>query len=146
MEMKDERLNRWLLRAKKRAQARGMTLIEIMIVVAIIAMITGAVAVVAVPKMKDAQIKTAQTAARTVRNAVQQWQLSNNDYASCPTVSELVQDKQLDSGQATTDPWGEDFSITCEGDEVIVRSNGPDKKPGSPDDVVIPQGAASEGN
>lgn len=141
--MKDERLDRWLKEARKRQNARGMTLIEIMIVVAIIAMITGAVAVVAVPKMREAQVKTAQTAARTVRNAVQQWQLSNNDYATCPTVSELVQDKQLDSGQATTDPWGEDFTITCVDDEVVVQSNGPDKKPDSPDDVIVPQAAAA---
>lgn len=141
--MKDERLDRWLKGARRRQSSGGMTLIEIMIVVAIIAMITGAVAVVAVPKMREAQVKTAQTAARTVRNAVQQWQLSNNDYASCPTVSELVQDKQLDSGQATTDPWGEDFTITCADDEVVVQSNGPDKKPDSPDDVVVPQAAAA---
>lgn len=141
--MKNERLDLWLKRAKRRKSAGGMTLIEIMIVVAIIAMVTGAVAVVAVPKMREAQVKTAQTAARTVRNAVQQWQLSNNDYASCPTVSELVQDKQLDSGQATTDPWGEDFVITCEADEVVVHSHGPDKKPDSPDDIVVPQSAAT---
>lgn len=140
--MKYERLDQWLKRARRRQNAGGMTLIEIMIVVAIIAMITGAVAVVAVPKMREAQVKTAQTAARTVRNAVQQWQLSNNDYATCPTVSELVQDKQLDSGQATTDPWGEDFTITCVDDEVTVQSNGPDKKPDSPDDVIVPQPAA----
>jgi general secretion pathway protein G len=136
-------LERLVRRAARRAE-RGMTLIEIMIVVAIIAMVAGAVAVVAIPRMKDAQVTTAKTAARTVRTAVQQWQLSNNDYANCPTVSELVQDKQLDSAQATTDPWGGDFIIKCEGDEVIVGSNGPDKKPSSPDDISIPQVVAAE--
>ena len=120
---------------------RGMSLIEIMIVVAIIAMVAGAVAVVAVPRLKEAQIKTAETAARTVRNAVQQWQVSNNDYSSCPTVSQLVQDKQLDSGQATTDPWNEEFVISCEGDEVVVASKGPDKKASTGDDIVVPKGA-----
>jgi general secretion pathway protein G len=125
------------------AHARGMTLIEIMIVVAIIAMVMGAVAVVAIPKMKEAQISTCRSAVRTVRSAVQQWQLSNNDYSSCPTVSQLVQDKQLDSAQATTDPWGGDFLIKCEGDDVVVSSNGPDKKQGGTDDIVIPQVAAA---
>jgi general secretion pathway protein G len=124
---------------RRRVRARGMTLIEIMIVVAIIAMVMGAVAVVAIPKMKEAQISTCKSAVRTVRSAVQQWQLSNNDYSSCPTVSQLVQDKQLDAGQATTDPWGGDFAIKCEGEDVVVSSNGPDKKPDSPDDIVIPQ-------
>lgn len=128
------------LQAARRALRRGMTLIEIMIVVAIIAMVAGGVAVVAIPKMKEAQVKTAETAARTVRNAVSQWQLSNNDY-SCPTVSQLIQDKQLDSGQNTSDPWGAEFTITCNSDEVIVSSGGPDKKVGTPDDVVVPKGA-----
>jgi general secretion pathway protein G len=127
----------------RRAASRGMTLIEIMIVVAIIAMVAGGVAVVAIPKMKEAQIKTAETAARTVRSAVSQWQLSNNDYGTCPTISELVQDKQLDSGQNTADPWGSDFKISCDGDEVVVASAGPDKKPGTKDDIVVPKGAAA---
>lgn len=125
----------------RRAGERGMTLIEIMIVVAIIAMVAGGVAVVAIPKMKDAQIKTAETAARTVRSAVSQWQLSNNDYGSCPTVSQLVQDKQLDSGQNTADPWGQDFKINCDSDEVVVSSAGPDKKTGTKDDIIVPKGA-----
>jgi len=130
-------------RAVTRSLARGMTLIEIMIVVAIIAMVAGGVAVVAIPKMKEAQIKTAETAARTVRSAVSQWQLSNNDYGSCPTISQLVQDKQLDAGQNTADPWGAEFKINCENDEVVVSSPGPDKKPGTKDDLVVPKGAVA---
>jgi general secretion pathway protein G len=132
-----------LSRLRQAARTRGMTLIEIMIVVAIIAMVMGAVAVVAIPKMKDAQVSTCKSAVRTVRSAVQQWQLSNNDYSSCPTVSQLVQDKQLDSAQATTDPWGGDFTIKCEGEDIVVSSNGPDKKADSPDDIMIPQVAAA---
>jgi len=128
--------------AARRAAARGMTLIEIMIVVAIIAMVAGGVAVVAIPKMKEAQIQQAETGARVIRSAVSQWQLSENEYSECPTVSQMVEDKQLDSGQNTTDPWGEEYTITCADDEVVVSSTGPDKKKGSKDDVVIPKGAA----
>jgi len=126
----------------KRAAARGMTLIEIMIVVAIIAMVAGGVAVVAIPKMKEAQVQQAETGARVIRSAVSQWQLAENEYSECPTVSRLMEDKQLDSGQNTTDPWGQDFIIACADDEVIVTSSGPDKKKGSKDDIVIPKGAA----
>ena len=118
-----------------------MTLIEIMIVVAIIAMVAGGVAVVAIPKMREAQVQQAETGARVIRSAVSQWQLAENEYGECPTVSQLVEDKQLDSGQNTTDPWGQDYLITCADDEVIVSSSGPDKKKGSKDDIVIPKGA-----
>ncbi len=126
-----------------RAAARGMTLIEIMIVVAIIAMVAGGVAVVAIPKMKEAQITQAATGARVIRSAVSQWQLSENEYSECPTVSQLIDDKQLDSGQNSQDPWGQDFAITCADDEVIVTSAGPDKKVGSKDDITIPKGASA---
>lgn len=125
-----------------RRLARGVTLVEVLIVVAIIAMVAGSVTVFALPKYKESQITAAGTGARVVRTAVQQWQLSNNEYGTCPTVSQLVQDKQLDSGQSTDDPWGQPFSISCSDDEVVVGSNGPDKKQGTNDDIVIPKGAA----
>ena len=129
--------------ALRRAAARGMTLIEIMIVVAIIAMVAGGVAVVAIPKMKEAQITSAATGARVIRSAVSQWQLAENEYSVCPTVSQLIDDKQLDSGQNSQDPWGQDFIINCADDEVVVTSPGPDKKVGSNDDITIPKGASA---
>ena len=81
------------LRAKR--ARRGVTLVEVLIVVAIIAMVAGGVAVFALPKYKEAQIKNAETGARIVRTAIQQWQAANNE-TSCPTMSQLVQEKQLD--------------------------------------------------
>ncbi len=129
----------------QRALERGMTLIEIMIVVAIIAMVAGGVAVVAMPKLREAQASTAENACRVIRNAVSQWQMAENEYGTCPTVSQLVQDKQLDAGQETDDPWGQPYTIACTEDEVIVSSTGPDKKAGSKDDIVIPKGAKAAG-
>lgn len=130
---------------KARKNARGVTLVEVLIVVAIIAMVAGGVAVFALPKYKEAQIKQAETGARVVRTAVQQWQAANNE-TSCPTISQLVQEKQLDPGQSTKDSWNQDYTLTCTDDEVIVASNGPDKKKGTKDDIVVPKGVtAGEG-
>src|SRR3979490_1019896 len=107
--------------AQERRTRRGVTLVEVLIVVAIIAMVAGGVAVFALPKYKEAQIKNAETGARIVRTAVQQWQAANNE-TSCPTISQLVQEKQLDPGQSTKDSWNQDFSLTCTDDEVIIAS------------------------
>lgn len=141
--MKNDTQNTLSLKHLRQAAERGMTLIEIMIVVSIIAMVAAGVAVVAIPKMKEAQIKAGETGARTIRNAVSQWQLSENEYSECPNVSQLIQDKQLDSGQTTVDPWGQEYEITCADDEVVVSSMGPDKKKGTKDDIVIPKGASA---
>lgn len=129
------------LRSRRGAE-RGVTLMEVLIVVAIIAMVAGGVAFYALPKYKEAQIKSAQTGARVIRTAVQSWQASNNE-TSCPTISQLVQDKQIDPGTSSNDPWGQPYSLTCSDDEVNITSSGPDKKKGTKDDIRMPAAAAA---
>jgi len=135
-------VERFSISSMKRAlgRSRGVTLFEVLIVVAILAMVAGGVAFFALPKFKEAQVKTAEGAARVIRQAAQSWQATNNE-SSCPTVSQLVQDKLLDPGQNTADPWGQAFTLTCTDDDVTVISSGPDKKKGTKDDVLVPKGA-----
>jgi general secretion pathway protein G len=123
----------------RRSLERGVTLVEVLIVVAIIAMVASGVAVFALPRYKEAQVKSAETGARVIRGAIQNWQRINNE-SSCPTISQLVQEKQLDSASNTADPWGEQYLLTCTDDDVVVASNGPDKKKGTPDDIRVPKG------
>ena len=124
----------------RRAVSRGVTLFEVLIVVAILAMIAGGVAFFALPQFNKAKIDTAKGAARVVRQAASQWRATNNE-TECPSISQLVQDKLLDPGQNTADPWGQPFAISCTDEDVIVLSNGPDRKRGTKDDIQIPQGA-----
>ena len=129
-------------RRVRRAIERGVTLVEVLIVVAIIAMVASGVAVFALPKYKEAQIKSAETGARVIRGAIQNWQRVNNE-VSCPTMSQLVQEKELDSATTTEDPWAQPYILQCTDDDVIVASNGPDKKRGTPDDIRVPKGATA---
>jgi general secretion pathway protein G len=138
--MKTNYLKAW----SRRCLRRGVTLVEVLIVVAIIAMVAGGVAVFALPKYRDAQKTSAETGARVIRTAVQQWQASNNE-VSCPTISQLVQEKTLDPGANTNDPWGSAYVLTCTEDDVMVTSLGPDKKKGTKDDIKVPKGAAAGG-
>lgn len=130
------------IRLAKRTAARGVTLIEVLIVVAILSLIAGGVAVTALPKFRQAQVDTANTSAREIRNAANRWRaLKGGD--DCPTVSQLVQDKEIDTASKVTDPWDQPFAIRCEGDETIVSSPGPDKKEGTKDDIRIPESSKS---
>lgn len=128
-------VSRRLRRARRQA---GVTLVEVLIVVAIMAMLAGGVAVFALPKFREAQVSTAKTSAQVLRRAVQDWQRVNNE-VTCPSASELVQGKHLDSSSNPDDPWGMPWKFVCTEDDVFVQSTGPDKKDGTADDISIPQ-------
>jgi general secretion pathway protein G len=124
-----------MVRRLKKVAQRGVTLVEVLIVVAIMALIAGGVSFLVLPKFRDAQIKTAKTTARSIRNVATQYLALKN--GECPTVQQLIAEKELDSAGDTKDPWGSQFTIRCDGDDVSVSSPGPDKKEGSQDDILV---------
>ena len=78
-----------------RVAQRGVTLVEVLIVVAIMSLMSAAVVVAVIPKFKDAQVKTADQSAREIRNAVTRFRSRGTD--QCPTVTQLVSEKEIDS-------------------------------------------------
>jgi general secretion pathway protein G len=131
-------------RRRARKSQAGVTLVEVLIVVAIMAMLAGGVALFALPKFKEAQVSTAKTGAQVIRRAVQDWQRVNNE-STCPTMSQLVQGKHLDSASNTDDPWGQAYVLMCTDDDVFVMSAGPDKKKDTKDDISVPARATDNG-
>lgn len=120
-----------------RARERGVTLIEVLIVVAIMALVSAGVAAAAIKYWAHAQRKTAKTDARTLRGSVKAyWVLEAPEH--CPTVDELVSAGHLDKDSTRHDPWGEPWRIECTEGDVTVTSAGPDRKPETEDDIRIP--------
>lgn len=128
--------NRVFSTRSRRALARGVTLIEVMIVVVILGLIAGGVAVAVLPKLKEAQIKTTRTSALELRRAAETWRSMHGD--DCPTPEILRTDKAIDTASKLTDAWDDPFKITCDADETTVSSYGPDKKEGTADDIHVP--------
>ncbi|MCL2778556.1 MAG: type II secretion system GspH family protein [Polyangiaceae bacterium] len=120
-----------------RRLARGMTLIEILIVLAIIGLIAGSVAVVAVPRFKESQINQAKIDARTIHPVAEKYVADHP--GECPTVELLRQKRELSATSKITDPWDTPYKITCTEDDIIVSSAGPDKKDNTADDIRIPE-------
>jgi general secretion pathway protein G len=127
-------------RKTRRIVARGVTLIEVMIVVVILGLIAGGVAIAVLPKLKKAQVDTTTTSARELRRAAETWRAAHAS-DQCPTAQMLLQDKTIDSASKITDAWDNPFKIACEEDETIVSSAGPDKKDGTLDDIRVPEAA-----
>jgi general secretion pathway protein G len=129
-------------RSRRSAWSRGVTLIEVMIVVVIIGLISGGVAVAVLPKLKEAGIKTSQTSARELRNAAEQWRgMHASDL--CPTTQILLTEKAINTASKVTDAWDNPYKIICEDDETVVMSAGPDKKENTTDDIRIPEAPAA---
>jgi len=127
-------------RSPGRFLTRGVTLVEVLIVVAIMSLIAAGVVVAVIPKYKKAQMDTAETNAREIRSAVARWRATRGG-EECPSVAQLVTDKEIDTASKTDDPWGSQYKIQCGDDEVTVSSPGPDKKDGTQDDISVPKTA-----
>lgn len=124
---------RKLLRRSRRAAQRGMTLIEIMIVVVIMGLIASAVGIGVFNQAKRAREQTAQQEVRAIEHAVQLWQQDHP--TGCPTVAQLQADRVLDNHTRSKDPWDNDYLVSCENNDVTVRSKGPDGQEGTDDDI-----------
>jgi len=122
-----------------RIASRGVTLIEILIVLAIIGLIAGGVAMTAIPQFQKAQVQTTKQSAQQLRNAAQLWRTTGG--GDCPSVETLKRDKQLEATSKLSDAWDQPFKILCDDDETTVISAGPDKKEGTTDDIRVPDNA-----
>jgi general secretion pathway protein G len=122
------------LRRRIAARSReGMTLVEIMVVVIIMALIAAAVGVAVLPRLQDAKKKTAKSDCAAVNAAATLWVADHS--GECPTVQQLLEDGALDRNKNSRDPWDGEYVIECDSDSITVRSAGPDKQMGTEDDI-----------
>jgi general secretion pathway protein G len=112
----------------------GMTLVEIMIVVIIMALIATAVGVAVLPRLQQAREDSTRTDAQSVRSAAIMY-VSENPGGDCPSVDDLTEGGYLDSSRRTADAWDNPFVIECEGNDVVVTSPGEDGEMGTEDDI-----------
>jgi prepilin-type N-terminal cleavage/methylation domain-containing protein len=122
-----------------------VTLLEVLVVVAIMSLIAAGVGVASYRHWQGAQLKTAGTNARAVRSAVKSWWVMTGN-SGCPTATQLVNDDILDEDSPLTDPWGKPWRIDCSEDHVSVGSDGPDRTPATVDDIRVPPLNRGAGN
>jgi len=123
-----------IVRSVGRAAARGVTLVEVLIVVAIMAIIAGGATILVFPQFNKARVKLAVEGARTIKSAADLYMNLSATSDACPTIADLVAAKNID-GKKTDDPWGMPYKIQCPEGDIRVMSSGADRKDGSPDDL-----------
>ena len=120
---------------------RGMTLLEIMIVLAILALVMGLVVGPRVMKMfGESKVDIARlTVTKFANEAFPQWSRSHPD-KGCP---EKIEDlSEYMDKKDTKDPWGTEYKMLCPPNlppgvrtGIAIISSGEDKKEGTPDDL-----------
>jgi general secretion pathway protein G len=131
-----KKVNRWSRRCARNVQ-RGFTLLEIMIVLAIMGLIVTAVSIQVFKQLKKARISTAKIEVKKIADATARAMAGGG--TGCPKgIDDLIAQGEL-SKNDTKDPWGTPFIYKCPGtdnpDGADVLSAGPDKQPGTEDDI-----------
>jgi general secretion pathway protein G len=119
-----------------RSRRRGVTLVEVLIVVAIMSVVAGMATMVAFPELKRARVRTAAMGAGQVREAAKIYREIDmaGEGPVCPSVPELVAAHKLDQ-KRVNDPWGSQYHVGCEEEEIHGVSAGSDRKIHTADDV-----------
>ena len=122
-------------KAERRARSshaamRGMTLLEIMVVITIIGVVMATVTIAVIPQLAKAKVDTTKNSIRAVETALKLYNVRHGKYPdTAGGLQALVTDKELD--QLPKDGWGNDFAYTAEGSgKYLITSYGADGAPG----------------
>ncbi len=113
---------------------RGFTLIEIMIAIAIVALITGVVGHSLYDSFEDAKVSVAEIQVQAIDEAVELHKLTKRRYPAQLAEIAFQGDKPV-----PRDPWQRDYDYVAPGSHnpkrFDVSSPGPDETSGSADDI-----------
>ena len=111
-----------------------MTLIEIMVVVAILGMIAGVVGVAVMGRFNDAKIETAKLDIKGFANGLDLYKLKHSRYPTTAEGLAAVYGEGFLEGTPKKDPWGNDYVYISPGTKNTntydIVSYGADGKPG----------------
>lgn len=117
---------------------RGMTLIEIMVVVLIMGLIMGTVAIAVFRQLERSRVKTTRLHLARTLDAVQEWMADPEAGAAvgrCPESLQVLVPERVKAA-LLRDGWGRPLALQCDEERLCVTSlgsNGRDEQGGGDD-------------
>ena len=135
-------MSRRFVKARRAAASRGMTLLEIMVVIVIIGLISSITAVAVMNQLVEARIKTTKMGIESCEQALKLYALRHGRY---PDTSQglaiLVAERFVP--KAPADAWGHELLYVRDGEGYTLTSYGADGAAGgtgADEDIVVPGG------
>lgn len=134
----------------KKNQNAGFTLVEVLIVIALIATLGTYAGVKLIGKLKEGKIGATKIQLSGFQQALQSYYLDNNQYPTTGQTLEALISKPTTGPEPKRyssegyfnkktipkDPWGNDYNYVCEdGQNYTISSAGPDGQLDTEDDV-----------
>jgi general secretion pathway protein G len=115
-----------ILHNTQRSRRTAFTLMEMMVVVAIIVVLAGTGGFLLMNSLENAKVDTAKTKAKALGQAVQQFKLKTGRFPANPQELLSPVDTYLPvvDAEALMDPWGHEYQIQVdeESDQVLVTT------------------------
>ena len=130
------------LESKNKNSRAGFTLVEILLVVAILGILAGVAVVSLKGRTKSASIGATRTSIQAIQTAIDTYEVDNGVYPQ--SLQNLLtkgnennwNGPYIKDGRMPKDAWGNEFSYTVQGDSYKITSAGPDGQQGSADDIT----------
>lgn len=137
---------------KQKKNNKGFTLVEIMIVLALVVMLGSFAGVKLIDQFKRAKVDATKVQIASFKQVLDAYFLAHNNYPdtnqglealiSKPTTGKIPENYPdggyLGKKTVPKDPFGGEYHYECEdGQNYNITSDGPDQKPGTADDIKL---------
>jgi general secretion pathway protein G len=114
---------------RRRRAPRGMTLIEIIVVITILSLLMAAVGVAVIPRLEEAKVDRAKLDIANILNALKTYYAKKGNYPDTGAGLKALVDTQILEKQPV-DPWDHEYVYVLEAGKPTVISYGKDGAPG----------------
>ena len=120
-------------RFRRRRAHRGMTLIEIIVVITIVSLLMAAVGVAVIPQLNAAKVERAKLDIQNIQMGLKTYYAKKGNYPDTGGGLKALVDAQIFE-KMPVDPWDHEYVYVLESGKPVIISYGKDGTPGGAED------------